>query len=57
MIPQWIQDLLPAILCGAIGYCIGSLRDVHAKLDKLQKQTEHLHAQLHNSGTFDNRRN
>jgi hypothetical protein len=56
MIPGWIQDLLPAVLCGAIGYCIGSLREAHAKLDKLQKQVEHLHTQLHNSGAFDDRR-
>lgn len=40
-------------LCGALGYCIGSLRDAHAKLDKLQKQIEHLHNQLHSSGAFE----
>lgn len=52
-IPDWIQPWIVVALCGAVGYCIGSLKDAHAKLDKLQKQIEHLHNQLHNGGAFD----
>lgn len=55
-IPDWLQPWMIVTLCGAVGYCIGSLKDAHAKLDKLQKQVEHLHNKLYESGAFDRRR-
>lgn len=50
---EWFQGVMPVILASAIGYVIGSLRDAHAKLDKLQKQVEHLHTRLYEAGAFD----
>lgn len=49
---EWMKDLIPAILAGAIGYMIGSLRDAHTKLDKLASQIERLHTDLYDKGVL-----
>mgnify|MGYP001363800889 CR=1 FL=1 len=51
-IPEWVQQWLPIVLVGAIGYCIGSLRDAHVKLDNVQKKIENLHNQLYRLGAL-----
>ncbi len=52
----WFASIFPVVVCGAFGYCIGSLRDAQTKLDKLQKQIEHLHNKLYESGALEPRR-
>lgn len=49
----WFTSNIPLfamILCAS---CLGAIFDTHKKIDKLQKQVEHLHNKLYDAGVFD----